>query len=81
MSSRRKNKRKCKSNNDLQSFSNDYNTNKSKINLNNSCTNIIKTMSTLDKITNPIETSIESSIGSKKEENNRNRLVRYICNR
>lgn len=78
MSSRRKNKRKCKSNNDLQSFSNEYNTNRSKLNLNNSCTNIIKTMSTLEKITNPIETCIESSIGYKKEENNRNRVVRYL---
>lgn len=76
MSSRRKNKRKCKSNNDLYSFTSDYNTNKSKLNLNNSCTNIIKNMSALEKISNPIEISTETSIGYKKEENNRNSLVR-----
>lgn len=81
MSSRRKNKRKCKSNNDLHSFTSEYNSNKSKLNLNNSCTNIIRTMSTLEKIENPIEASVENSIGYKKEENNRNRLVRYICDR
>lgn len=76
MSSRCKSKRKSKSNNDLYSTTSGECTNKSKLNLNNSCTNIIKNMSSLDKISNSIETCKEGSIGYKKEGNNRNRFVR-----
>lgn len=45
------------------------------MNLNNSCTNIIKNVSNLDKISNSIEENHCKSF--KKEENNRNRFVRY----